>query len=113
MPLLATELLPIDLTALVASTLGMMVVIIPVLGLTIRFAARPLVEALRSAGVIGTPALAQGGAASTRDLELLARRVVELEQEVARLKGLPARGEAPVDPLAAGAPLAGEGQRLR
>jgi hypothetical protein len=112
MTLLAAEFLPIDLTALVASTLGMMVVIIPIIGLTIRFASRPLVEALRAAGVIGAQPQLTGGV-PVRDFELLSRRVLELEQELSRLKGLPAAGEAGVDPLATGAPLASGGQRVR
>jgi hypothetical protein len=110
MHLLATEFLPIDLTALIASTLGMMVVIIPVLGLTIRFAAKPLVEALRSVGVLGGPV---GSGIPARDFELLSRKVLELEQEVSRLKGLPARGQSSVDPLAGGMASPVEAQRQR
>jgi hypothetical protein len=109
--LLATEFLPVDLTALVASTLGMMVVLIPVLGLTVRFAAKPLLEALRAAGILG--AQAPGTGLPARDLELLARRVLELEQEVAQLRGLPARSQAAVDPQAAGAGYQAEPSRVR
>jgi len=112
MVLLATEFLPVDLTALVASTLAMMVVIIPVLGLTIRFAARPLVDALKAAGLIGTQPQVGGGVPAA-ELERLARRVLELEQEMARLKALPAGGQAAVDPLASGASAAPLAQRLR
>jgi hypothetical protein len=110
MTLLAADFMPIDLTALVASTLGMMVVIIPVLGLTIRFAARPLVDALRSAGVLGAQQQALGGGVH---LELLSRRVTELEQEVARLKGLSPRGQSAVDPLASGLGPSSEATRVR
>jgi uncharacterized membrane protein YagU involved in acid resistance len=40
------ELLPIDLTGLVATILGISIVLIPVIGLTARFALKPTVEAL-------------------------------------------------------------------
>ena len=108
MTLLATEFLPVDLIALVASALGLTAIIIPVFGLTIRFAAKPLVEALRSAGVLGA-----GVGVPARDLELLSRRVLELEQEVAQLRGLPARSQAAVDPQAAGATYQAESSRVR
>lgn len=40
------QVLPIDLTEIVAIVLGMSVVLIPVAGLTARFALKPLVESL-------------------------------------------------------------------
>jgi hypothetical protein len=40
------QILPIDLTALVAVILGTSIVLIPVIGLTARFALKPAVEAL-------------------------------------------------------------------
>lgn len=40
------QILPIDLTALVAVVLGISVVLVPVIGLTARFALKPAVEAL-------------------------------------------------------------------
>lgn len=40
------QVLPIDLTAIVAIVLGMSVILIPVAGLTLRFAIKPAVEAL-------------------------------------------------------------------
>jgi hypothetical protein len=39
------NVLPIDLTAIVAIIMGMLVVLIPVAGLTLRFALKPTVEA--------------------------------------------------------------------
>ena len=42
----AQEILPIDLTALLAVFMGISVVLIPVLGITARFALKPTVEAL-------------------------------------------------------------------
>ena len=40
------QILPIDLVALVSSILGISVVLVPVIGITARFALKPLVEAL-------------------------------------------------------------------
>ena len=43
---LAQEILPIDLTALLATFMGIFLFLIPVIGLTARFALKPTVEAL-------------------------------------------------------------------
>jgi len=40
------EVLPVDLVALVSAILGISVVLVPVIGLTARFALKPVVEAL-------------------------------------------------------------------
>lgn len=40
------QVLPIDLTALVATILGISIVLVPVIGLTARYALKPLVEAI-------------------------------------------------------------------
>jgi hypothetical protein len=40
------QVLPVDLTALVGTILGISVVLVPVIGLTARFALKPVVEAL-------------------------------------------------------------------
>ncbi len=42
----AQEILPIDLTALLAVFMGVSIVLVPVIGLTARFALKPTVEAL-------------------------------------------------------------------
>ena len=42
----AQDILPIDLTALLAVFMGVSVVLVPVIGLTARFALKPTVEAL-------------------------------------------------------------------
>jgi hypothetical protein len=82
------EIQPVNLPELAAVILGMMMVLIPIMGATVRFAARPLVEALMMSGLLekrtATPE-------STPELGRLTRRVVELEQELAQLKaGAPA-----------------------
>ena len=79
---------PVDLTALVPATLGVLIVLIPVLGFTVRFAIKPIVEALARARESSGPG---------REVELLAARVRELEEEVIRLKNTdPYRVSAPV-----------------
>jgi len=40
------QILPIDLVALVSAILGISIVLVPVIGLTARFALKPVVEAL-------------------------------------------------------------------
>ena len=74
---LAVEFLPVDVTQLVAVVLGCLIPLIFVVGITMRFAAKPLVEALGKLRENGAPA---------RDVEMLSRRVLELEQEVLRLR---------------------------
>lgn len=82
---LGVEFLPVDVVQLVAVALGCMIPLIFVVGITMRFAAKPLVEALGKLRENGAPA---------RELEVLSRRVLELEQEVLRLRG----GQAPAVP---------------
>jgi hypothetical protein len=74
---LGVEFLPVDMTQLVAVVLGCMIPLIFVVGLTMRFAAKPLVEALGKLRENGAPA---------KELEVMSRRVLELEQEVLRLR---------------------------
>lgn len=40
------DILPIDLTAIIATIMGISIVLIPVAGLTLRFAIKPFVEAI-------------------------------------------------------------------
>lgn len=106
------EFQPVDLKDLIGMSIAMLVVLIPVIGLTIRFAAKPLVDALIAAGVIGNQqARAAADAPTRREVDLMARRMLELEQEVARLKG----GLQPVASYEEGAPVARpvELQRVR
>lgn len=67
------EVLPIDLTALVAITLGCLMILIPVAGLTARYALKPISESI---------ARMREGGASRESLALLERRMALLEQEV-------------------------------
>jgi len=86
---LGVEFLPVDMTQLVAVVLGCMIPLIFVVGLTMRFAAKPLVEALGKLRENGAPA---------RELEVLSRRVLELEQEVLRLRGSQGSGAPALEP---------------
>ena len=69
------EIQPVDLTALVPAVLGVLIVLVPVMGWTARFAIKPIVEALARARETGAPG---------REVELLAARVRELFIELAR-----------------------------
>lgn len=72
------ETLPIDLTQLMAAIMGSLLVLIPVLGLGVRFAAKPLVDALVAS---------RGEGARPSDLAALRTRVEALEHEVRDLTG--------------------------
>jgi hypothetical protein len=80
------ETLPVDLTQLVAAIMGSLLVLIPVLGLAVRFAARPLVDAL-----VAT----RGEGARPGDLTALKSRIEALEHEVKDLTGGVARPALP------------------
>jgi hypothetical protein len=67
------QILPIDLTSLVAVILGISIVLIPVIGLTARFALKPAVEAL--ARVFETRSLDES-------MRILERRVELQEQQI-------------------------------
>ena len=72
------DTLPVDLTQLVAAIMGSLLVLIPVLGLAVRFAARPLVDALVAS---------RGEGAGPADLGALKMRIDALEHEVKELEG--------------------------
>jgi len=94
------EIQPVNLTELFGISLGMLTVLIPLMALALRFSVKPLVETLVHAGVLkaSTP---QADGAAPKELARLERRVLELEQEVAKLKG-PRRPElVAVDPAVA------------
>jgi hypothetical protein len=65
--------MPIDLVALAAVVLGCMTVLIPIAGLTARFAIKPITEALSRARSAGT---------ERETVLMLERRVALLEQEL-------------------------------
>lgn len=67
------EVLPIDLTGVIAVVMGMMVVLIPIAGLTARFALKPIAEA------VARMRDAQG---SNQQLALMEQRLSLLEQQL-------------------------------
>jgi hypothetical protein len=72
------QILPIDLTALVAVILGISVVLVPVIGITARFALKPIVEAMGRG-------LAHKGIEET--VQILERRMALLEQQLESMDG--------------------------
>lgn len=71
------QILPIDLTSLVAVIMGVSIVLVPVIGLTARFALTPVVEALSKVFE---------GRAADEELRILHRRLELQEQELAALE---------------------------
>lgn len=65
--------LPIDIPFLVAVALGGLTLLIPVAGLTVRFALKPLVEAL---------SLHRARQGESQEMQLLERRVSLIEQQM-------------------------------
>lgn len=78
------EVLPIDLTEIVAIVMGMSVVLIPIAGLTARFALKPLVESLGKVnevrGVEETVAITE------RRVALLEQQLESMEHTVRQLE---------------------------
>jgi len=72
-----TPILPIDLTSIIAIVMGMLVVLIPVAGLTARFALKPVVEAL---------ARYRESQHAGQHIALLEQRVALLEQQTQALE---------------------------
>ena len=70
------QILPIDIVSLVATVLGISIVLIPVLGLTARYALSPTVEALSKLF---------DSKSRDESLRILERRVELQEQEIAML----------------------------
>lgn len=76
--------LPIDLTAIVAVIMGMLVVLIPIAGLTARFALKPVVESL--ARVLHSRSVEETVQITDRRVALLEQQVESLESLVGRLQ---------------------------
>jgi hypothetical protein len=72
------QIMPIDVTALISVILGISIVLVPVIGLTARFALKPTVEAL-------SHFFEHKGLQDTVDL--LERRMALLEQQMEGLEG--------------------------
>ena len=76
--------LPIDLTAIVAIVMGMLAVLIPIAGLTARFALKPVVESL--ARLFDSRTVQDTVEITERRVALLEAHIESLEAEVERLK---------------------------
>jgi hypothetical protein len=72
------EVMPIDLTSIISVIMGISIVLIPVIGLTARFALKPTVEAL---------ARIFEGRGRDETVQMLERRVALLEQQVDAMEG--------------------------
>lgn len=70
-----------NLVQLVSVILSIGIILIPVAGFTVRATARPIIQALADAGAF------DGDPGSQASQARLSRRILELEQEVRRLKG--------------------------
>ena len=71
--------LPLDVTALAGVIMGSLIVLIPVAGLTARFAMKPIVDSL---------ARLRQSANQNETVNMLERRIALLEQEVQNLSGI-------------------------
>ena len=78
------EVLPVDLTAIVAIIMGMSVVLIPVAGATARFALKPLVESL--AKVNEVRGVEETVAITERRVALLEQQLEAMESSVRNIE---------------------------
>ena len=72
------ETLPINLTETVCTVMALLLALIPVIGLVVRFAAKPVVDALLAT---------RGEGAGPAALDALKMRIEALEHEVKELSG--------------------------
>ncbi|MFQ5680405.1 MAG: hypothetical protein ACE5HP_13225 [Gemmatimonadota bacterium] len=70
-------MLPVDLTAIVAIVMGVLVVLIPVAGITARFALKPIADAV---------ARFRETQSAARQLELVEQRLALLEQQLGNVE---------------------------
>ncbi len=113
----APPIMPIDLTALLAVFMGISIVLIPVLGITARFALKPTVEALSR--LFERRGRDESVSILERRMGLLEQQIESIESNVERLVEMnefqhelqsPVQTQAQIPPTAAGAPPAAEGQ---
>jgi hypothetical protein len=92
------QILPIDITSVIAVIMGISIVLIPVIGITARFALKPTVEAL---------AKVFESRGANESLQILERRLSLLEAQIESLEGSTKRLEEASDfqaQLQAGSP---------
>ncbi len=78
------QIMPIDLTAIIAVIMGISVVLIPVIGLTARFALKPVVEALSK--VFESRGMDESLQITERRIALLESQMETLENSMNRLE---------------------------
>ena len=103
------EMMPIDLTALLAVFMGISIVLIPVLGITARFALKPTVEALSR--LFDRRGSEEVISILERRMGLMEQQIESIESNVERLVEMsefhhelqsPAKDQAQLPPAAAG-----------
>ena len=72
------DVLPIDMTALAGTIGGILIVLVPVAGLTARFALKPIVEAISRV---------REGQGAGREAAIMEQRIALLEQQIRNLEG--------------------------
>lgn len=77
-------MMPIDLTAVVAVFMGTLIVLIPVAGVTVRFAIKPITEAM--ARMKESQGTAQQMALMQQRMELMEHQLGAMESEMYRIK---------------------------
>ena len=77
-------MMPIDLTAVVAVFMGTLIVLIPVAGVTVRFAIKPITEAM--ARMKESQGTAQQMALMQQRMELMEHQLGAMESEIYRVK---------------------------
>lgn len=77
-------ILPIDVTGIVAVVMGMLVILIPIAGFTLRYAIKPIAEAV--AKVRQTEAANREFSMLEQRVELIERQLSAMESDVHRLR---------------------------
>ena len=77
------QVLPVDLTSIIAVIMGISIVLVPVIGLTARFALKPVVEALSR--VFESREASESLQILERRISLLEAQIENLESSVRRL----------------------------
>jgi TolA-binding protein len=101
------QILPVDLTAIVAIVLGMLAVLIPIAGLTARFALKPLVESM--ARLFDNRTVEDTVEITQRRVSLLESQIESLEHTVSQMREAQAfdrqlRADPEKDRIGPGAP---------
>ncbi len=78
------EVMPVDLTGMIAVVMGISIILIPVIGLTARFALKPVVEAL--ANVLQTRGMDESLQIVERRLALLETQMEGLESSMKQIR---------------------------